>query len=208
VPDDPVRSAAVVRVPPHHTDRLTREWFCPAPATNGPGSGRRPLRVGEHLAADHPLVLAWPDHFAPSPEPPDCWPISVPSVEARKRAQAEQLRHASHPARKVTPCCARCGAEGPSVVVFDQPTQLALISALAGLDDHAPEARGERWRIEQRFRVQALAHRDQERELAKVEAVWRLEHTTCPPDTPPMPEPQVPDNPPLFYRLASVRGGG
>jgi hypothetical protein len=209
VADEPARSAAVVASPPHHTDDLTREWFCPAPATNGPGSGRRPLRVGDHIAADHPLVNEHPTYFAPSAEPVDAWPISVPSAEARKRQQAELLRLAAHPARKVTPVCARCGASSRrSVVMHDRPTQLALISELSGLDPHTPESRRERWAIEQRFAAMARAVADQERDLAEAEAAWRAEHLTCPEGTPELPAPQVPVDVPLFYRLGSIRGVG
>jgi hypothetical protein len=210
VAEDPPRSAAVVIPAPGLTDDGAREWFVPTAATNGPGSGRRPLRVGDHLDPNHPLVLAWPERFAPSAEPIDCWPMSVPSLEARKRAQAEQVRLAAHPARKVTPVCARCGAESEqSVLLFDQPTQLDRISALAGLDDGDPDARAERWRIEQTFRVMARAHRDQQRELTRAEAAWRASHQQCPPDTPELPAPPVPTTDlPLFYRTSHIAGSG
>jgi hypothetical protein len=207
VPDQQqARSAAVAIPPPPITDDL--EWFAPTAATNGPGSGRRPLRVGDHLAPDHPLVLAHPTCFAPSGEPPDTWPISLPTDQARKRQQAEALRLAAHPARRITPCCARCGAESEqSVIMFDQPTQLGLLNALAGLDDD-PASRAERWQIEQTYRVMARAHRDQQRELTRLEAAWRISHQQCPDGTPELPGPPVPEHAPLFYRNVRVAGVG
>jgi hypothetical protein len=209
VTEDPTRSAAVVVPAPGVTDDGDTEWFVPAPATSGPGSGRRQLRVGDHLDPQHPLVLAWPERFSPSAEPVDCWPISLPSLEARKRAQAEQVRLASHPARKVTPVCARCGAESErAVVMLDAPTQLDLLNALAGLDNYDPDARAEAWRIERRFAAMARAAKDQEHELARVDAAWRSQHQQCPEGTAPLPEPEAPGNLPLFYRNTRIVGVG
>jgi hypothetical protein len=209
VPEPPARSAAVLTPPPGLTDDGEREWFVPQAATNGPGSGRRALRVGDHLAPDHPLVTAWPDRFAPSAEPIDCWPVSVPSEEARRRQQAEQTRLASRPARKVTPTCARCGAEHPgSVIMTGQPTVLARLNALSGLDDGDPESRAERWRIEQEFRDAARAHADQQRQLTKLEAAFRASHQQCPDGTPELPEVKVPEELGIYYRTGRIDGRG
>lgn len=201
------RSAAVVRTPPHLTGQGDEqvEWFVSQVASNGPGSGRRELRVGEHIAADHPLALTWPDFFSPSPEPPDAWPISVPSLETRRRQQAEHTRRVAHHARRVTPCCARCGAQSPTaVIVTDPPTALALISELAGQDDADFAAHRH---TEAKFAALARAAAAQARELADVEAEWRAQHRTCPEGSPEVPEPQVPEVGALHFRRVNVRGG-
>jgi hypothetical protein len=194
------RSAVVVDIPPLLTDG--HEWFVPEAGRGG----RRGVRVGEHLAADHPLVLAYPEHFAASLEPVDTWPVGTADTDTRKRQQAERLRLAAHPARRIIPCCARCGAEAEeSVVLFDQPTQLGLLSELSGLDDGDPASWVERQAIEDRYLTMARAAQEQEAELARVEAAWRAEHQQCPEGTALLPEPEVPERPPLFYRLPGVR---
>jgi hypothetical protein len=158
------------------------------------------------LPLDHPLVLAWPDNFTPSAEPVDTWPVGTPSAETRKRQQAEQLRLASHPARRITPVCARCGAESEtSVVLFDQPTQLDLISELSALDDGDPASHTERWRIEAHYAAMARAAQAQAIELQHAEGEWRSQHRWCEEGTPPMPEPQAPEHPALTYRSSRVR---
>lgn len=195
-----VRSAVCVTSPPNLTD--DREWFVPMSGRDG----RRPVQVGEHLPVDHPLVLAYPNHFQPSAEPPDCWPIGVPTREAREREQAERLRLAAHPARRIRPTCARCGAESEqSVLLFAMPSQLDLISELSGLDDYDPDSWAERLRIEDRYATQAKAVKDQEAELQRIEAAWRAEHPQCPEGTPPIEEPQVPERPAFHYRLPTIR---
>jgi hypothetical protein len=193
-------SAACVTSPPNLTDGT--EWFVPMPGRDG----RRAVQVGEHLAVDHPLVLAYPERFAPSAEPVDCWPVGVADAETRKHQQAEQLRLAAHLARKVTPACARCGAESTdAVVVFDMPTQLDLLSSLSALDDYDPDSWAERWRIEARYAAMARTVKAQEDELRLAEAAWRAEHPRCPEGTPPLEEPQVPERPAFHYRLPAVR---
>jgi hypothetical protein len=210
VADDPTRSAAVLTPPPPLTDDGATEWFVATLAVDGPGSGRRGLRVSDHLDPDHPLVLAWPDHFTGSAEPVDCWPISLPTFEDRKRQQADQTRRASHPARKVTPVCARCGAESEqSVLVFDQPTELGRLNALAGLDPADPDSRSEAWRIERTFKAMARAHADQQRELTTAEAAFRISHQQCPDGTPELPQPPDPSaDLPLFLRSTRIAGVG
>lgn len=197
----PARSAVCVTSPPHLTDD-EREWFVP---TGGRG-GRRAIRVGEHLAPDEPLVLEYPQHFSGSAEPVDCWPIGILSAEGRKRQQAEQLRLASHPARRITPCCARCGYEHVrSVVMHDKPSQLGLINVLSAIDDGDPDSWAERSRIEERFAVMARAAKEQEDELVRIEAEFRASHPQCPEGTPALEQPPVPDNVPLQWRLPGVR---
>jgi hypothetical protein len=197
----PARSAVCVTSPPHLTDD-DREWFIPE---LGRGA-RRALRPGEHVAADHPLVVQYPGFFQPSSEPVDCWPQGVLTQEAAKRQQAEQMRLASRPARRVTPCCIRCGQEhDQSVILLDQPTQLALISALSAVEDGDSEAWADRHRIEAQFSAMAKASKDQQDELVRIEAEFRASHPSCPEGTEPMPEPDVPDRVPLQWRLPGVR---
>lgn len=201
---------AVVLVPPGLTDDGEREWFCPERAPEGTrGGARRPIRIGDHLAADHPLVQAWPDRFAPSAEPVDTWPVAALSADALKRRQAEQARLAPILGRRATPTCLRCGAaSGESVDLFDPPTALDLNSALAGLDDHDPASANERYRIQRTTYAAARLAQQRARELAEAEARFRLEHTACPEGTPPLPEPETPATMPLHYRLATIRGSG
>jgi hypothetical protein len=193
-----VRSAACVASPPGLVDGT--EWVIPLP---GRGQ-RRGVQVGEHVEVGHPLAVAFPGCFVDSAEPVDCWPIGLPSLETRKQREAEQRRLASHPCRKVTPACARCGAESEqSVIVFDQPTQLGLLEALSGLEDHDHVGR---YRIESKYGAMARAAQEQEAELQRVEAAWRAEHQQCPEGTDPMPEPQVPETIPWVpWRLNTVR---
>jgi hypothetical protein len=195
------RSAAVVTGPPGITDDGL-EWFIPLP---GRGN-RRPVQVGEHLPTDHPLVLAYPAYFTPSQEPVDCWPLASASLERRKRQQADRMRLASHPCRKVTPACARCGAESPdSVVLFDQPRELDLIAELSGLDDHDADRATDGWAIEARYAAMARVWQEQTIELQRAEGAWRAEHQQCPEGTEPMPAPQLPERPALHLRLSGVR---
>jgi hypothetical protein len=194
-----VRSAACISAPPGITDGGDTEWFIPLP---GRGQ-RRSVQVGEHLPVDHALVLSYPSCFVDSAEPVDAWPVGLATIEARKRQQAERLRLASHPCRRVTPACARCGQESEhSVITFDQPAELDRNSELAGLDDHDFAGRIQ---VENRYAAMARVWQEQQVELLRVEAAWRAEHQQCPEGTPPLPQPQVPENPPLHWRLSTVR---
>jgi hypothetical protein len=197
------RSKVVVTSPPHLID--DEEFFIPE---LGRGN-RRALRTGEHVAVDHPLAVAYPGHFEDSNEPPDAWAVPVLTAEARKRQQAAQMRLASHPARLVRPCCARCGAfSDDAVVMHDQPSVLGLTNALSALDEGDPDSWAETWRIETTFARAAKAFKEQEAELQRVEAEWRASHQQCPEGTPPIDEPTIPDNVPLQWRLPGVRTAG
>jgi hypothetical protein len=200
-----IRSAVCIAGPPPFTTDDgggTLEWFVPL---LGRGA-RRAVRAGDHLAPGHALVLTYPGHFTESAEPPDCWPVGQPDADTRQQRQAEQLRLASHPARHVRPCCARCGAEhDQSVVMLQAPGQLDLINALSTLDDGDTESRSQRWRIEQEFASMARAAHDQTIELQRLEAEFRASHPRCPEGTAPMPRPDAPSFAPLFYRSPGVR---
>jgi hypothetical protein len=167
---------------------------------------RRAVRIGDHLVVDHALVAAYPNRFAPSAEPPDCWPVGVPDADTRKQRQAEQMRLASHPARHVRPCCARCGAESPdAIIMLDAPDQLSLINSLSGLDDGDPESWIERLRIEQEISALNRTAHEQTLELQRIEGEFRASHTRCPEGTPPMGQADAPTFVPLFYRSPGVR---
>jgi hypothetical protein len=94
------------------------------------------------------------------------------------------------------------------VVLIDQPQATVKIGLLAGIEDGDPDAGAERYRIEQTFANQARLFEQRRRDLAVVEARWRLEHTACPEGTPPVVEPVVPATLPLAYRLSTIRGNG
>jgi hypothetical protein len=174
------------------------EWFIP-----GPGRVRRAVQPGDHLPADHPLVIAYPDSFAPSAEPPTAWPISLLTPEARERQQQATVRLDPYPTRKVTPCCLRCGAESEtSVILLEVPKALDMNAELSGLDDS--DFRG-RMAIEAKYAARARAAHEQTATLAHAEQQWRAEHVACPEGTPPLPEPKVPEEVPLFYRLDTFR---
>jgi hypothetical protein len=200
--DQAPASAVCVTSPPHLTDDGDCEWFI----YTGGRDGRRALQPGEHIAVDHPLAVQYPRCFRRSDEPPDAWPQSVLSREAARRQQAEQMRLASYPCRKVTPCCARCGAQSErSVVMADQPSQLQLVSALSDLEDHDWSGRQA---VETKFAKLAQDVKEQQDELVRIEAEWRNQHVTCPPGTPAMDEPKAPDNVPLTWRLPGIRSLG
>jgi hypothetical protein len=180
------------------------EWFIPAG-----GRERRPLRPGDHIAPDHPLVREYADRFVVSAEPINAWPVGLAGPELRKAQQAERQRLLPSPALKATPVCARCGAESSeSVVLIDQPQAGVKIGLLAGLEDGDPDAGAERYRIEQTFANQARLFEQRKRDLAVAEARWREQHTACPPGTPEVERPAVPDDLPVMLRLATVRGNG
>jgi hypothetical protein len=196
------RSMAVVTVPPHLTSD-GREWFCPAG-----GRDRRALRVGEHVAVDHPLALEHPTHFAASSEPPDAWPLGLPSLELRRAQEEAQRRLLPSLGRRVVPCCERCGAESPeSVVLIDQPQAVVKIGLLAGIEP-GPDAGAEQYRIEQAFNNRARLYQQRGQQLAAAEARFRAQHTACPEGTEPMAEPETPAELPVFHRLTSVRSNG
>jgi hypothetical protein len=167
---------------PGITDGGDREWFVPAG-----GRDRRPVRVGDHIATDHPLVLEYPDHFVPSVEPVDCWPVGVLSEDARKRQEAERQRLAPSLARRVVPICSRCGASSEeSVVMVDPPGAMDLHNALVGLD--GTDAAG-RYRVEREVYARARLAQARKQELAAAERRWAEQHTACPEGTPPAVEP-------------------
>jgi hypothetical protein len=167
------------------------------------GRGRRGVKVGDHLAADHPLVLANPGAFSPSPEPPDTWPIGVLTEEARVARQQQTVRLDPAWARRMTPVCRRCGHQSKqSVTLTDPPQATDLISALSALDDADLVGRA---RVEARFAAMARDHQAAAAELAAVEQAFRVEHPQCPEGTAPLPEPDVPASPPMFHRLPSIR---
>lgn len=197
-----VRSAVCITSPPHLTDD-GREWFVPLAGRDG----RRAVQPGEHLPVDHPLALAWfAAHFTSSAEPPDCWPVGVLGEEGRKRQQAEQQRLTSSPARRVSFVCVRCNATAAqSVIVTDLPGQLDLINALSTVDESDADGWAQRQRIELRFAALARTAQEQTIELARAEAEWRASHQQCPPGTPPVEEPTVPERVPLSWRLPGVR---
>jgi hypothetical protein len=198
--DQPASAVVVSSPPPVTSDG--KEWFVPE---LGRGA-RRAVRVGEHLVVDHPLAVEHPGCFAPSREPVDCWPTGVDDDETRKRQRIEWTRHASRPARKITFVCSRCHLEGESLIVDDQPSQLGLINALAGVDDDDPDAWAERARIEQRFTTALQTYQQQQEALIVGELAFRSSHLQCPPDTAPVDdEPTVLDNVPLQWRLPGVR---
>jgi hypothetical protein len=201
-PGDQPASAVVVTSPPHVIGDT--EFFVHVGGRSE--VGRRALKPGEHVAVDCPLVLAYPQHFRDSNEPPDTWVEGVLSEEALKRQAAEQMRLAAHNGRRITPCCLRCGASSErSVLLQDQPSELDLINALSGIEDSDWT---ERVRVERTFATLARAVTEQETALINAEAGWRTEHQQCPPGTPPMGEEPVPDNAPLQWRLPGVRSVG
>jgi hypothetical protein len=179
-----------------------REYFVPLPG----GRQRRPVRVGDHLDSAHPLVAAFPHAFAPSGELPDVMVIGVETEEARQARMAATVRLDPLHCRKIVPACARCGQESQhAVVLLEPPTALDLNSALTGIEDHDYAGR---MRIEQTFAAMVRASDAQAAELTQAENEWREQHSQCPPGTPPLPEPQAPTNPPLFFRRSEVRGAG
>jgi hypothetical protein len=196
---------AVVTSPPHITSD-EREWFIHTGGKPAEGN-RRPLKPGEHVAVDCPLVLEYPGCFTPSREPVDTWPQGILTREATERRRAEQQRLSSYPCEKVTQACARCGFESEhSVILLDAPTQTDLVSALAELDDHDPESWSKRWTIENKLFGLAKAVMEQQAERERLKAEFRTQHPTCPEGTPPLPEPgKAPEDVPLLYRLPAFR---
>jgi hypothetical protein len=187
---------AVDGVPGIHGDF---EWFIPLP---GRGQ-RRTVRPGDHVPVGHELTAIWPDRFAPSAEPPDCWPIKVELEEVRQERERQRVHLTPHNTRAITPCCLRCGATSThTVVMVDTPNALDLISALSGLDDS--DYRG-RMQIEAKFAAAVRDSQARAEELRLAEQAWRSEHQACPYGTPPLPEPDVPEQVPLTWRLPSVR---
>src|SRR5512132_1692790 len=177
---------------PGWTDDGDVEWFV---HLGGPTSNRRNVTVGDHLELDHPLVLAWPEKFTPSPEPVDCGPIRRLSQAAVKRQERERRRQIPPVVIKATPICPRCWAEsGESAMLVAKPQTNHLINALSGLDDHDPADRAERYRIEREFADQARRHQQGNDDLAVKTARWEMKHTACPPGTALPPEPKVPDD--------------
>jgi hypothetical protein len=172
----------------------------------GQGRFRRAVQVGDHLPVDHPLVAAWPDSFGPSGEVADTLVVRRLTEEAEEQQRLLHVSLASHNARKLTPCCLRCGAESKeSVVVLDQPQALEFNAELSGLDDgdHAG-----RYRVEAKYAAMGRAWQDQQYAAAAAEQAWRAEHAECPEGTPPLPSPEIPEQPPLTWRLSTVRTRG
>jgi hypothetical protein len=169
------------------------------------GGLRRPVTAGDHLPVDHPLVAAWPDAFAPSPEPPGPLVIGIESRETIERRRAEHAALLPRLGRRIVPVCLRCGAVADAGVdLLDQPTAAGLVNELTGLDDSDWIGRRQ---------VEAKYSRAVNEWSASVAAVdtairaWAQTHTACPPDTPAEPE-IVLDEGPLYWRESVIRTAG
>lgn len=174
-------------------------WFIPQPGRGG----KRGIRIGDRLPIGHPVVLANPGRFAPSPEPVDAWPAGLLTDEARAAREAATVRLDPDWCQRVRPACRRCGAESATVVdLIDPPTPVDLVSAVSGLEDHDYTGRAH---VEAKFAQLAADSKASHDALAAAEQQWRVVHPQCPDGTPPLPEPAVPEQAPLFRRLESFR---